>query len=125
MKKTLLNIVLIGLSFFTCTRDNPWLGTYMLQPRESQKDDFNMYKIMGVPWPQMIFRDDGTFLLIKENGYGHGVYQVKGENLNLKLVYFGGKQVSGRDAETVSGVFENRYRVFCMNSLDSSRFVRQ
>ncbi|HHS12276.1 MAG TPA: hypothetical protein ENN03_00745 [bacterium] len=125
MKKTLLYSILIGLSFFTCTRDNPWLGTYMLQPGESQKDAFDMYRSMGVPWPQIVFRDDGTFLLIKEDGYGHGVYQVKKENLNLKLVYFGGKQVTGNDAETVTGVFENRYRVFCMNSLDSSRFVRQ
>ena len=102
-----------------------WLGTYTMEVKEDEQEIYDMLKEMGVAWPSITFKEDGTIFLVKAQGEGRGTYTVEGSKVTLTMTEYNGQPPPGRLAEPKIGEFQDNYRVLLLKGPRGERFLKQ
>lgn len=120
-------IAILFLMSFSCSSERPWIGTYALEITKENKEDVEMFKEMGLVWPEITLNSDGTFITLKTEGNIKitGTYTVKGNTLTLKTLEYDGKPPEGKYAELYSADFKDDFNILMMQGPDKERWVRK
>ena len=100
MKKWIVLFTLCVLVLIACSRQKPWIGTYMLVVNDENRDVFNTFQQMNTPWPHVELFEDGKFTLIQPQHSGSGVYRVEGDKLIMTLTEYNGVPPLGNLAQS-------------------------
>jgi len=100
MKLGLVGLLFISISIMYCSREKPWLGTYMLVVTDENREVFEALKNANKPWPHVTILEDGTFTLIQPQDAGSGIYRVEGAQLIMTLTEYNGSLPPGNLAQS-------------------------
>ena len=96
----LIVLLLLILSMLYCSKEKPWVGTYMLTVNDENRELFETFQQNNTPWPHVRIEDDGKFTLIQPRASGSGVYRVDGSRLFMTLTEYNGSLPPGNLAQT-------------------------
>ena len=108
-------------------KTKPYVGTYALEITDESREVYDMFKDMDMPWPEITFNEDGTFVFYKTEGNIEikGTYTVKGAALTLKATDVGGKPPEGMHAEPFEVEFRDNFQILLIDGSDKEPFVRK
>ena len=97
-----LGIGLLVLTLFSpqCSKEQPWVGTYMMTVNDENREVFKVFQKNNTPWPHVNIMKDGTFTLIQPRASGSGVYRVDETRIIMTLTEYNGGPPPGNLAES-------------------------
>jgi len=128
MKNWIL-IFVSGILVFvlSASAEKPWIGTYSLEITEKNKEMFEMFQEMEMTWPEITFKEDGTFLLKKTEGNSKitGKYTVKDTTLTIHATEVDGKPPEGNYKKSHSVEFRKEFNILMFEGADKEKWVKK
>ncbi len=101
MRKAAAWLFMASALFLLCGKSQKkWVGTYMLEVNDENRDVFNSFRDLNTPWPHVTLYSDGTFTLIQPRDSGRGLYRVEGHTLIMTLTEYDGGRPPGNLAQS-------------------------